>query len=129
MSAARACVDKTGHACNLCAPAAAINVKFVTPSGEEIVVKAQDGDSILDVALEHDIDIEGSYRGRGRGGGRLALCSAVVTVCGLVLCSLQVHAAASVHAPRATLSSSRTSSTRSKSRMRKKRICWTSPWA
>ena len=80
MSAARACVDKPGHACIVCAPAAAINVKFVTPSGEEIVVKAQDGDSILDVALEHDIDIEGSYRGRGRGGGRLALCSAVVTV-------------------------------------------------
>ena len=81
MSAARACVDKTGHACNLCAPAAAINVKFVTPSGEEIVVKAQDGDSILDVALEHDIDIEGSYPWpRPWWWPWPALCSAVVTV-------------------------------------------------
>lgn len=38
----------------------AVNVTFVLPSGDEVKVKGQKGDSLLDVAHEHDIDIEGA---------------------------------------------------------------------
>lgn len=39
------------------------HVVFVESDGERIVVPANDGDNILDVALENDIDIEGACEG------------------------------------------------------------------
>ena len=35
---------------------------FVTPQGEEIKVNAAAGDSLLDLAHEHDIDLEGGMK-------------------------------------------------------------------
>lgn len=38
-----------------------IQVTFVTPSGDEIVVSGDEGDSLLELAHENDIDIEGGH--------------------------------------------------------------------
>ena len=43
--------------------AASVKIKFVEPDGYEEVVSAKVGDSILDVAIDHDIDIEGACGG------------------------------------------------------------------
>jgi len=37
----------------------AIPITFVLPDGEEVEVKANHGETVLDVAIENDIDIEG----------------------------------------------------------------------
>mmetsp|Transcript_18522 Transcript_18522/g.65548 ORF Transcript_18522/g.65548 Transcript_18522/m.65548 type:complete len:158 (-) Transcript_18522:97-570(-) len=46
-----------------CFSAESISVKFVLPDGAEREVAAKVGDSLLDVAQEHDIDIEGACGG------------------------------------------------------------------
>jgi ferredoxin len=40
-----------------------ITVHFISPKGERITVDAKPGDSVLDVANTHDIDIEGACEG------------------------------------------------------------------
>ena len=40
-----------------------IKVTFISPKGERITVDAKPGDSVLDVANTHDIDIEDRDRG------------------------------------------------------------------
>jgi len=39
--------------------AADLNVTYAFPSGEKIHVKAKEGENLLDIALENDIDIDG----------------------------------------------------------------------
>jgi hypothetical protein len=36
-------------------------VTFVTPDGEKTTLQVNAGDSLLDIAHEHDIDLEGIY--------------------------------------------------------------------
>jgi ferredoxin-2, mitochondrial len=37
-----------------------LTVTFVTPDGENTTLQVREGDSLLDIAHEHDIDLEGS---------------------------------------------------------------------
>jgi hypothetical protein len=37
-----------------------LSVTFLTPEGDKTTLQVQEGDSLLDIAHEHDIDLEGS---------------------------------------------------------------------
>ncbi|ORZ34954.1 2Fe-2S ferredoxin-type domain-containing protein [Catenaria anguillulae PL171] len=39
------------------------SVTYVTPEGEKVTVKAEDGDTLLDLAHQHDIELEGACEG------------------------------------------------------------------
>jgi len=40
-----------------------LSVTFVTPEGDRTTLQVAEGDSLLDIAHEHDIDLEGSRYG------------------------------------------------------------------
>jgi len=42
-----------------------IQVTFVLPTGQRVTVPAPIGDSLLEVAQAHGVDIEGAHRARG----------------------------------------------------------------
>ena len=48
---------------NLSAASSKVSITFVTQSGEEVVAEARTGQSILDVCLDHELDVEGACGG------------------------------------------------------------------
>jgi hypothetical protein len=45
----------------LCHAKSSVSVTFVTPDGDRTTLQVSEGDSLLDIAHEHDIDLEGIH--------------------------------------------------------------------
>lgn len=98
-SLAKGASDFFGKSCDLCPPLrvclCSITLHFKKPNGEIVTVEANEGDDIVDVSWEYDLDIEGEFRGPAGRENSLTTPHSIPSILSLVAAACEKSVACS----------------------------------